>query len=381
MRILQIAGSLEAEAAGPSYSVPNLARSLAESGHQVDLFSLGPPGETMVGSFQHLRFAASFQQLPMSEKLGYSHSMKKALASIAGGAQVLHSHGLWQMPTVLSANAARPVGASFVVSPRGMFAPPALARSVTQKRLFGFLFQANALRSVALFHATSPQERDDIRAAGFDQPVAVVSNGIDVPPLAASKNLSTKNTILFFGRIHPIKQVENLIQAWALLESGNPGWRLEIRGPGETAYVDHLKQLARSLSLSNCSFEPALFGEEKLEAYRAAALCVLPSASENFGMTVAESLAAGTPVIATDGTPWQGLASNGCGWWVGQGPQPLATAMRAAMAMPDDALLAMGRLGREWMLRDFSWSAVARDMLAAYSWLRQGGEKPSFVFV
>ncbi|MBI2498474.1 MAG: glycosyltransferase, partial [Opitutae bacterium] len=72
----------------------------------------------------------------------------------------------------------------------------------------------------------------------------------------------------------------------------------------------------------------------------------------------AEALAAGVPALVTDTTPWTGLAANQCGWcvpWADYGAT-LTTALAAGAA----GLGPMGRCGREWVARDFSWERAAR---------------------
>ena len=96
-------------------------------------------------------------------------------------------------------------------------------------------------------------------------------------------------------------------------------------------------------------------------------------------MTAAEALACGTPVIASQGTPWKGLADNGCGWWIPIGVEPLSSQLRESLSMDGSALLAMGERGREWMKRDFDWNAIGRKMRIAYEWLRGNGDKPEWV--
>jgi glycosyltransferase involved in cell wall biosynthesis len=122
-----------------------------------------------------------------------------------------------------------------------------------------------------------------------------------------------------------------------------------------------------------------VYGDAKRALYRQAALHVLPSHSENFGMTVAESLAQGTPVITTHGTPWSGLEREGCGWWIELGVEPLAQALATATREAPEALRARGERGRAWMRRDFSWDSIARQMAEVYAWLRDGGPAPPTV--
>jgi glycosyltransferase involved in cell wall biosynthesis len=92
-------------------------------------------------------------------------------------------------------------------------------------------------------------------------------------------------------------------------------------------------------------------------------VALVPSYKENFGIVVAESLAHGIPVIASRGTPWGGLEQKGCGLWVENDPETLASAIRRISTMP---MRTMGLRGREWMRRDFSWRSVANQMLDLY---------------
>ncbi|MGA2953504.1 MAG: glycosyltransferase, partial [Caulobacteraceae bacterium] len=152
----------------------------------------------------------------------------------------------------------------------------------------------------------------DIRAAGLANPVAVIPNGVDLPSEVAGPRTGPL-TILSLGRIHPKKGLESLVRAWERLEAIWPDWRLRIVGPAELGHDRELAALAGSLGLARLSVEGPLYGGERLEALRGADLFVLPTLSDNFAMTVAEALAAGTPVISTRGAPWAGLEREGCG--------------------------------------------------------------------
>jgi glycosyltransferase involved in cell wall biosynthesis len=119
-------------------------------------------------------------------------------------------------------------------------------------------------------------------------------------------------------------------------------------GPPEAGHDDELRALAMALGLTRVSVEGPIYGDAKTTAYRDADVFVLPTLNENFGLTVAEALAAGTPAISTKGAPWNGLESEGCGWWIDHGVEPLAEALARAMALPREALKEMGDKGREW---------------------------------
>jgi glycosyltransferase involved in cell wall biosynthesis len=262
-----------------------------------------------------------------------------------------------------------------------MLTPVALSFSHRKKALFRRLFQNRALAAASLYLATAESEYDDIRSFGLPQPVAVIPNGIDMPNVSAEASQTGGRSVLSLGRIHPKKGLDNLIRAWALIELTFPEWKLRIVGPDQVGHTAELTQLIQSLKLKNVFIEDAVFGEAKTELMASVDLFVLPSRSENFAMTVAESLALGVPVISTKGAPWAGLETHGCGWWVDHGPEPLAAALYSAMSRPLEGLRGMGLNGRAWMAQDYSWEKVARMTLEAYQWLLKGGEPPTFIHV
>lgn len=380
MRVVHIVASVDDEAAGPSVSVTRLAEAQSRAGAEAELATIAgwKPGSARATRVPHMRYPASFSRVPVLRGLAASHAMRKALLDRARSADVFHSHGLWLMPNVYPADAARAGGGAFVISPRGMLAAAASRFSASKKRIFWALAQRRAAEAAALFHATSEQEALDIRAAGLAAPIVVAANGVDLPDAPqAARAPAGEHTILCLGRIHPKKGVERLLRAWAEIEPEACAWRLRIVGPSELGHADELRALVVALSLRRVSIEGPLFGDAKAIAYREASLFALPSLDENFAMTVAESLSAGTPVISTRGAPWSGLEREGCGWWVEA--DGLAAALRQAISLPSERLAQMGARGRAWMERDFSWDRTARVVLEAYAWVKGKGPRPAAI--
>ncbi|MEP3266509.1 MAG: glycosyltransferase, partial [Hyphomicrobiales bacterium] len=234
MKIIHTIASIEDEAAGPSYSVPSLAAATASLGEDVSIFSIGPIGQDAKRGFTHKRFNHDYQATPIAKALSASRSMYRAL--LDEPADIIHNHGLWLMPNIYSAWVARKNGIPLIWAPRGMLSPQALKFSSAKKFIFSKIFQNRALQDVTLFHATSEQEYRDIRAYGLKQPVVIIPNGIDMPDLVPTKK-TARRRLLFFGRIHPIKGLENLLKAWSNIEKDFPDWDLQITGPGEPQYI------------------------------------------------------------------------------------------------------------------------------------------------
>jgi glycosyltransferase involved in cell wall biosynthesis len=249
-----------------------------------------------------------------------------------------------------------------------------------KKRLAWVAYQRRDLNQATAFHATSAEEAEEIRALGFQQPIAVIPNGIDFPSQIDPKpSERQKRTMLFLSRIHPKKGLLSLVRAW---KHAGPGtdWRLVIAGPDEDGHRSVIEQTVQKLKLQDqVSFPGEIKDDDKWALYSQADVFVLPSFSENFGLVVAESLAAGTPVITTTGTPWRELGEHGCGWQVEPTVEALTAAIQQAVRAPDDALAAMGERGAKWVRRQFQWTDVGRSMIEYYRWLLKGGTPPPSV--
>ena len=372
MRVIHVVPRITEEASGPSYSVPRLCKSLIAAGVDVQLAVLGqasgPDAPPYLKTFP-------FGFGPRS--LGLSPCMRRWLDGEAdsGRVQLIHSHGLWMMPNVYPAWASIRGRCCLMVSPRGTLSAWALGRSALKKKLFWHFLQARTLHAAGCFHATAENEFEDIRRHGFRQPVCIIPNGIDVPP-HEPKVKRSRRKLLYLGRIHPVKGVDILLRAWQQVEHRFPDWDLHVAGPDNGGHLAAMQALAAQMRLERVVFPGPLYGEQKLGAYRTASIFVLPTHSENFGVTVAEALATGTPAIVTRGAPWSGMERRGAGWWIDIGVDPLVACLEHALAISEAHLAEMGLIGREWMLQDYSWGQIGAQFSAVYQWLLEGGDTP-----
>jgi glycosyltransferase involved in cell wall biosynthesis len=379
--VLHIVPAITEESSGPSYTVTRLCESLIAEGHDVTLGVLDWGPSTFAPPYVR-RFPLGLGP----HRLGRSPAMWRWLkAAVASGTVgIVHSHGMWQMAGVYPGWACQgQKQAKLIVSPRGSFSQWAFVSGSPVKRLFWPLVQRPALAGCVCFHATAASEYRDIRRMDFTQPIAVIPNGIDIPDLLPRVE-SPIRTVLFLGRIHPVKGLDWLLQAWSVLQGRFPHWRLRIVGSdagylGGSGYSLKMKDLAASLGLDRVAFPGELRGPEKLAAYREAELFVLPSHTENFGIAVAEALAMGIPAVVSKGAPWQGLEANGCGWWVDLDKDALIHSLAEAMSLSPGELAKMGQLGRAWMTRNFSWQRIGNMMGQTYAWLEGRASAPAFV--
>src|SRR4051812_14674368 len=279
-------------------------------------------------------------------------------------ADVVHLIAVYSFPTFPTLSYCRRFRKPLVWSPRG-----SLQRwEGSTRRAAKFLWE-EACRSLVVkdnfvLHATSADEAEQSNARFPGLRTVIVSNGVDVPGQIRRTESTGELRITYLGRLHPIKGIENLLDACKLLEGESVPWHLKIAGAGESDYAKVLAAKVANLQLrARIQFLGHVEGAAKEEMFANSDVPVAPSYVENFGMVIAEALAHEVPVIAGKGTPWQGLHTNRCGLWVENAPESLAAAIRQIREMP---LREMGRRGRSWMEREFSWQAVSRQMLAVF---------------
>lgn len=412
MRILHVIAAMPPES-GAAVVVAQLAREQQRRGHEVAVVCTQDPqsacktDDLLDGGcvFEVQAFRCSFPRV-----LYFSWGLLFGLGAWVARADLVHVHSQWTFPVWWAGVLALRKGKPLVMSPHGAHDPVRLKYSGWKKRLAGSL-DRRLLRRAQIIHATSTAERmwiesylgvGGIGAGPWAAPaprIVEIPNGVcteGVASIVASVESERRHgvrtdcakrtkCVLYLGRLHPLKGLDLLIQAWA--RAKRPGWQLAVAGPDEHDIRAQLLRQAQSLGLkvaeraglavcsqrSICApmdaevvFESAAFGDAKWRRLADADIVVLPSKSENFGVIVAEALACGVPVVTTKAAPWPGLAAKRCGWWTDVDAEALAKALAEAVALSDDERADMGRRGSRWVEDCFQWKMVAERMEQAY---------------
>lgn len=237
-----------------------------------------------------------------------------------------------------------------------------------------WLYERKNLASADCIHPLTPIEVDEVRAMGIQTPICVIPNGVETPATTSHKHDRERapgsRKLLYVGRLHAKKGIQELLQGWALYKAGAGGaegeeWRLKIVGWGEDEFRDKLRAAVAELGIgSSVEFAGPKFGDDLLTAYAQADGFVLTSHSEAMPMTVLEAWESRLPVIMTPdcGLP-EGFARG--------------AAIRTSVAPQDiaGAIVALVRAGRDLVEKRYSWQSAARSFPAVYSWLAGHGQK------
>lgn len=393
MIIIQTLGGIGSSYGGPSVSVPRLCHAIAEVGStEVTLLIPAETGDPPVDELKKGYRIKTFSYLGPDRLRITPGLVGTADRLLLTGNSIVHCHGLWMYPQWALGRLAIRKGIPLVISPRGMLQKWALTQSGCSKHLLAQTFLRQHVERVSLYHALSRQEVTEIREFGVRCPVAVVPNGVDIRSPATAEavevfrsrfpTLRAHRVCLFLSRLHPKKNLEGLLDAWALLFSGSKleDWHLAIAGVGTDDYVKTLRKRVASLDMgSRVTFLGGVYGTEKEALLAAADLFVLPSFSEGFSMAVLEAAASGLPVVMTEGCNFPELVEAGGAVIASTSAEAIANSLNDVMGRSEGLLMEMGAAGAALVRTRYSWEVVGRSMVEVYRWLLDGGTTPASV--
>ena len=280
---------------------------------------------------------------------------------------IVHVNGIWMIQTWVIQKEALKRNIPTYITPHGMLNPRILHNHIWKKRMALMIFQKESLKKALGLIATAESERQDILHLGYNNNVSVIPSGIDISSITVKSDWNIKKKILCISRIHKIKGIELLLDALSASSSKLKGYEMIIAGEGDSEYVDMLKSKARCINGMKVTFTGGVYGDKKWELFRQSDFFVLPTYGENFGYVVAESLACGTPVITTKGTPWEELETAHCGLWIERTQTELSAAIEKLASLDCDGLRQLGTNGSHLVETKYSSAQVAKSLYKLYT--------------
>ncbi|HEY4255649.1 MAG TPA: glycosyltransferase [Candidatus Udaeobacter sp.] len=391
MKIGFLVGSVSREAGGLFQSVRGLAKAVTCASASARVFGISD--EQSAADLREWRPLAVQTFRPQFRAWGYSNQLVPAL--LGADLDILSTHGLWKYCSVASQRWHRRTGRPYIVHPEGMLESWALRNAGWKKRFAALLYENQHLHGAACLRALCQAEAQSIRAYGLRNPICIIPNGVDLPDLSETPTLQAeafaqgRRVLLYLGRLHPKKNVSNLIRAWKQILNSHPSarasWVLAIAGWSQGGYEQKLKHLAGDLDtaatseLASIAFLGPRFGTKKNECYRACAAFIMPSLSEGLPMTVLEAWAYSKPVLMTPECNLPEGFAAGAALQIGTGREEIAAGLKQVIEMSDDDRRAMGNRGRNLVATKFSWPRIGEQMRSVYEWAFGGGATPEVI--
>ncbi len=238
---------------------------------------------------------------------------------------------IFYIPGFVAARLAKKI----IWSPRGELYESAINGS-RAKKIFINLIRL-LYHKKTIYHATSTAEEGTIfKYFGKDVRTCIIPNLMYVPN--KMEHHPESKYLLYVGRLSPIKALDNLVQGLSMSESFvNSEYKMVFVGAKEEKYDKFYQSLIKQIETLGLSdriiFAGVKDGAEKFKLYSNAYFSFLVSHSENFGNVVIESLSQGTPVIASEGTPWESLRKERAGFWISNDPKMIAKTVDTIISM------------------------------------------------
>jgi glycosyltransferase involved in cell wall biosynthesis len=364
---------------GPPASVLGLCQGLQRAGVDVEVVTTTANGDAQLAASpatgdRYDGVPVRYVQMAFPRRF-FGARVRGPLVAALARADVCHIHGVWNVPEWWASYLARARKLPYVVSPRGMLLPQAVRRGRWRKAVAYQLIERANLRGAALLHATSEQEADALRDLQLGAQIAVVPNGVDLEsaqraPLGYRRQIGIPPdafVVLYLGRMHRIKRLDLLADAFDELRATHRSAHLVLAGHDEHGLIPDLRRRLSAHALFVHTLD-AVGGQDKWALLRDADVTVQCSDSESFGMSIVESLAAGVPAVVTRTCPWQEIETRECGLWVEQRAPAIAAALRA---LADDPARRrrMGDRAAALARERYGWDAIAPLMSRLYAGL------------
>jgi glycosyltransferase involved in cell wall biosynthesis len=307
----------------------------------------------------------------------YSRSLARACKDTLRDYDILHVVSVWCFPGLVASIQARRQGVPYVMAPHGSLLSYCSHQQPVMKRLYTRFLEYPAFQNASAIRYTSGPERDVCSTLGWRPPSFVLPNGLD---LSQFDNLPSREQALqclglpssslivgYLGRLHPRKALDTLVLAFAEVTKTIPDAYLVLAGP-DGGHEATLRSLVHGLGLEGkVLFLGFVEGDRRNALLASQSVSVLVShPGDNFGMGIAESMAAGVPVLVSDHVGiGPDIRADGAGRVVPVDPQAVARQLTQLLSDPV-ALQEMGSKARSSALRRYDVKSVARGMLTAF---------------
>ncbi|MEM6501426.1 MAG: hormogonium polysaccharide biosynthesis glycosyltransferase HpsP [Cyanobacteria bacterium P01_C01_bin.89] len=413
MRILQIVPSIALVYGGPSQMVRGLSAWQALAGAQVTILTTnlnGDRGEAPLdvpvdhGVQEEGYEIHYFPCIPIHR---YKVSLQLLVWLLRHGKDydIAHIHALFSPISTLAAIICRCIGLPYWLRPLGTLDPMDLKKKRFLKGIYGWLLERGNIAGAAALHFTSEEEARVSKRFGTKTPAVVIPVGVrlpdrlparthpklssvfrspapparmDAPEISGGKSRAELEPtqsqeiplLLYMSRIAPKKGLDLLLPALESLAQEGVPFRFVLAGsnPQDPVYEQTIDELIlRSPWLRDrTQITGFISGQRKQEILGNADVFVLPSYYENFGLAVAESMAAGIPVVISRGVHiWPTVARAEAGWICDRDQETLTVVLREALTHPQ-LRKKRGKNARQCAAKNYRWSDIARHTLKAY---------------
>ncbi len=307
-------------------------------------------------------------------EFAFSRSLTTWLWQHINEYDLVHVHAIFSYASTIAMAIARIRKVPYINMPHGLLCKWSLQQSKFRKQIYlNVIERSNLLRS-QLLHFTTQQEQEEFNLLELNIPNFILPLGVQIPSLIPNAQDQVRQILqipdrfpilLFMSRIHPKKGLEYLIEALGKLKEYN--FSLVIAGSGELDYVQQLQDLLVTQGISDRTHLVGFVkGETKNLYLQGADLFTLTSHSENFGVAAIEALAAGTPVLITDGVAISPMIKEQViGYVTKLEINAIVSTIQEFFDHPQIAKQ-KGDLAQQYIAKHYAWAKIAHNLATTY---------------
>lgn len=387
MKILQIIPAISPVYGGPSQMVRGLSAALAAQGVRVEILTTDANGDVGQAPLDvplnccvpEEGYGVRYFPCSPLRRYKFSGPLLWWLARHSHEYDLAHIHALFSPVSTAAATIARWRGLPYILRPLGTLDPQDLRKKRRIKAFYGQALERPNLAGAAAVHFTSTTEAATSHRYGVKTKDVVIPLGVDVPNLPERGRArgqwgigGDRLIVLYMSRLDRKKGIELLLTA--LEEAMSVGLPIHFVLAGSNSqdpgYEAELAAKIAGSVLADCTtIAGFVAGAEKLALLRDADLFVLPSYYENFGIAVAEAMAAELPVVISEGVDlWPAVAEAEAGWVMPPEVRALTEMLLVALQDPAERRR-RGENALNLVRSQYSWGAIATQMRQTYQQL------------
>jgi glycosyltransferase involved in cell wall biosynthesis len=384
IKVLHIIPSVATVRGGPSQAILEMVKALRKNDIDAEIVTTNDNGTDLLdvplGKF------INYQQVPVQffprfspsihalREFAFSRELTIWLWQNIRNYDLLHIHGIFSYAPTVAMAIARCKKVPYIVRPYGLLCEWSLQQKERKKKLYLKLLEKANLDHSQSIHFTSIVEQKEALPLNLTSSSFVLPLGIYPPQriLNAREKLqkylnipADEPIVLFLSRLHPKKGLDYLIPALGKLSHHR--FTFIVAGSGDSDYETEIKTLVKIHGIEDRThFTGFVKGETKDLLMQGADIFALTSHSENFGISVLESLAAGVPVIVTPGVALSDIVQEQhLGYVTELNINDIATAIENFLDHPQESK-EMGYRARQFILDNYTWDKIPLKMVSVY---------------
>ena len=288
---------------------------------------------------------------------------------------IVHIHGLWRVQTRITNDLLR-ARIPYVITPHGMLDKWALNQSQFKKYISWYLWEKKALDNSSFIQVLSTGELEYIKKINSAWKCHLISNGIHMPSKKENKLNSypkywenkipkNSNVLLFLGRFHKKKGINELIKAWEVVSkySYSKNWWICFVGSGN---LKRLKQFETPSETKRIFVSKPVYDLEKEKVFRNSSAFILSSFSEGLPMAALEAMSYGIPCLLSENCNLKETLEIGAAIKTNPSVSEIIDSLKYLIKMNDKDKKKISKLAFDYVSLNHNWSNLSSKLIDLY---------------